>query len=88
MERITARTADRAALRDIRDVKIDTSKPCKQRIKEYIDQIGNPYCYRDGDIVVEIEYADTNVSLHDRLVAYASSLGQCDGNISQIMGNR
>ncbi len=88
MERITARTAERAKLCDINDVVIDTSKPCKQRIREYVRQIGNPYCYRDGDVVVEIEYADTDVSLHDRLVAYAGSLGQCDGNKIQITGER
>ena len=88
MERITARTANRTELRDIKDVVIDTSKPCKQRIREYVRQIGNPYCYRDGDVVVEIEYVNTNVSLHDRLVAYASSLGQCDGNNIQITGKR
>jgi len=88
MERITARTANRAELRDIKDVVIDTSKPCKQRVREYVQQIGNPYCYRDGDVVVEIEYANTNVSLHDRLVAYASSLGQCGGNNIQITGKR
>lgn len=88
MERITARTAERSKLRDINDVVIDTSMPYKQRVREYVKQIGNPYCYRDGDVVVEIEYADTNVSLHDRLVSYASSLGQCDGNNIQITGNR
>lgn len=88
MERITAGTAERAKLCDINDVVIDTSKPCKQRIREYVRQIGNPYCYRDGDVVVEIEYADTDVSLHDRLVAYAGSLGQCDGNNIQITGER
>ena len=30
MERITARTADRTELRDIKDVVIDTSKPCSE----------------------------------------------------------
>ncbi len=88
MERTEAKVDSCATLKDIRDIKIDTSKPCKQRIKEYVEQIGNPYRYRDGDVVVEIEYADTNISLHDRLVAYANSLGQCDGNIMQITGER
>lgn len=64
---------DRGALRDIRSVKIDTSKPCSERIKSFVEQIGNPYCYLDNGIVVEVGYADTDISLQDRLSAYASN---------------
>ncbi len=65
---------DRAALKDICDVRIDTTKPKEERIKSFVDQIGNPYCYRDGDIVVSIGYADTSVSLQDRLQSYITTL--------------
>ena len=60
---------------------IDTSKPCKDRIKGYIEQIGNPYCYLDNGVVVEIGYANTGVSLQEQLVAYASSIDQDFGNL-------
>lgn len=69
------RNTDRALLKDIRDVIIDTSLPCKERIKSYIDQIGNPYCYVDNGVVVALGYADTQVSLQERLKSYVSSLG-------------
>lgn len=65
---------DRSKLKDIHDVKIDTSTPCKERIKSFIEQIGNPYCYLDNDVVVEIGYANTSITLHDRLLSYASSI--------------
>lgn len=81
MEHITAKTVDRSLLKDIRNVVIDTSKPCKERIKGYIEQIGNPYCYLDDGVVVEIGYANTGVSLQERLVAYASSIDQDFGNL-------
>ena len=68
------RFTDRSELKDIRDVVIDTSMPCSDRVKNYIEQIGNPYCYLDDGVVVQIGYADTPVSLHDRLVSYASSI--------------
>lgn len=68
------RLTDRSELKDIRDVVIDTSKPCSDRVKNYIEQIGNPYCYLDDGVVVQIGYADTPVSLHDRLVSYASGI--------------
>lgn len=69
------RTVDRSKLKDISKVVIDTSKPCEERIKSYVEQIENPYCYLDNGIVVGIGYADTQASLHDRLKSYALSLG-------------
>lgn len=66
---------DRSKLKDIKDIEIDTSIPCKERIKKYVEQIGNPYCYLDNGIVVEIGYTDTQVSMQDRLLAYVSSIG-------------
>lgn len=73
--KIDIRNTDRTLLKDIRDVVIDTSLPCKDRIKSYIDQIGNPYCYVDNGVVVALGYADTQVSLQERLKSYVSSLG-------------
>ena len=63
-----------AAPRDIACVSIDTSFPCAQRIRQYVEQIGDPYCYTDSGIVVKLAYSDTDVSLQDRLRAYACSL--------------
>ena len=63
-----------AAPRDIACVSIDTSVSCAERIKQYVEQVGNPYCYTDSGIVVKLAYANTDVSLQDRLRAYACSL--------------
>ena len=68
------RTVDRESLVDIRNVKIDPGLSKQDRIKSFVSQIGNPYCYRDGDVVVGISYADTDVSLEDRLKSYACGL--------------
>ena len=60
--------------RDISCVRIDTSASCTERIKQYVEQVGDPYCYTDSGIVVKLAYANTDVSLQDRLRAYACSL--------------
>lgn len=73
MKNVDVRTVNPATLRDIRDVKINTELPKSQRIQDYIRQIGNPYCYRHGKYVVKISFADTNVTLEDRLLAYIRS---------------
>lgn len=70
---------DRSDLRDIRNVVIDTSQPCSERIKAFVEQIGNPYRYLDNGVVVEVGYADTDISLQERLSAYASSMDQSAG---------
>ena len=62
----TAHTAPR----DIACVSIDTSVSCAERM----EQVGDPYCYTDSGIVVKLAYSNTDVSLQDRLRAYACSL--------------
>ncbi|MBQ7296537.1 MAG: hypothetical protein IJW86_10190 [Clostridia bacterium] len=81
MEKITAQNADRSLLKDINDVVIDTSQPCNDRVRNYVKQIGNPYCYLDNGVVVEIGYADTQVSLRERLLSYASNIDKGSGNL-------
>lgn len=66
-------TVDRDSLRDIQDVSIDTTLPKEERIRDYIRQIGNPYCYRHGKYVVKVSFADSGATLEDRLAAYITS---------------
>ena len=68
------RTISRSDLVDIRQVKIDPALSKQDRIRSFVSQIGNPYCYLDGDVVVGVSYADTEISLEDRLKSYACNL--------------
>ena len=81
MDNITAKKLDRTQLKDIKDVVIDTTKPCNERVRQFVSQIGNPDCYLDNGVVVEVGYADTQVSLHDRLLSYASNIDKGSGNL-------
>ena len=64
---------DRDALVDIRDVKVNTALPKRERALDFIRQIGNPYCYKHGKYVVLVGFSDTDVSLEDRLAGYIRS---------------
>jgi hypothetical protein len=81
MNEFTDSRAELSSLRDIKDVVVDTSAPRRERIRDYVAQIGNPYRYLDDGIVVEIGYTDTDVSLQDRLAAYASSMDRASGKL-------
>ena len=73
MQNVDIRSVDPDTLRDIRDVKINTDLPKRERILDFIRQIGNPYCYRHGKYVVKISFADTDVTLEERMLAYIRS---------------
>ena len=67
------RTVDHNTLVDIRDVKVNTALPKRERAIDFIRQIGNPYCYKHGKYVVKVGFSDTEVSLEERLAGYIRS---------------
>ncbi len=73
MRDVDVRTVDPDTLRDIRDVKVNMELPKRERILDFIRQIGNPYCYRHGKYVVKVSYIDTDVTLEERMLAYIRS---------------
>ena len=48
---------------DIRDVVIDKSLPLEERVRSYVEQIKDPYCFKVGDVVVRVSYADKDKSV-------------------------
>ena len=59
---------------DIRDVKIDRTLPTEERVKSYVEQIKNPYCFRVGDVKVHISYSDEAQTLNDSFSSMIASL--------------
>lgn len=50
---------------DIRDVKLDSSMGQAERVKSFLKQIKNPYCFRVGDVVVNVAYTKGGATLND-----------------------
>jgi hypothetical protein len=67
MKNVDVRTVDPNDLVDLNDVRVDTSLPRIERIKEFLRQIKNPYCYRVGKTIVKVSYAKDGDTLEDRL---------------------
>lgn len=74
MKAVDIRTVDRNTLVDIRDVKIDRSLPLEERVRSFVEQIKNPYCFRCGDAVVKTSFLDTDVTLEDCVESYLRNL--------------
>lgn len=62
------------SLVDIRDVKIDRSKPVEERMKSYVEQIKNPYLFKVGKTIVRVSYANTQATINDNFVNLLASM--------------
>lgn len=67
MRNINVTKVEPENLVDIRRVKVNSSQNREGKVKDFVRQIKNPYCYRYGDYIVKIGFEDTTVTLADRL---------------------
>ena len=55
-----------------------TELPVIDRILDFIHQSKNPYFYRsDNDMLVQIEYSETDITIEDCMEAYFELVMQC-----------
>jgi hypothetical protein len=59
---------------DIRSFEVNPELTKNDRIKEFVKQIKNPYLFKCGKIIVQISFADTNITLDERMETYLKSL--------------
>ena len=70
LKKIDVQSISKEDLTDIRNVLIDPGLRKEERIMDFIMQIKNPYLFRCGNLVVQSVFADTDVTLTDRLKQY------------------
>ena len=70
LKKIDVQSINKEDLTDIRNVLIDPGLRKEERIMDFIMQIKNPYLFRCGNLVVQSVFADTDVTLTDRLKQY------------------
>ena len=73
LRNVDVRTVDKSTLVDIADVEIDTALPDRERIRDFIRQIKNPYCYLDHGIGVKISFAGKR-SMEESIVHYINTM--------------
>lgn len=73
MRNVDAGAVDRDSLVDISQVHIRHDLPPQERMLDFIQQIGNPYCYRDGEFVVKVRFNGER-SLEDSLIHYLHAM--------------
>lgn len=68
--------ADKDALVDLKDIRIDRTKPVGERVEDYIRQAGNPFLVRCGDYVLKFGYTDTEKEMGDRMAEYIAKMAK------------
>ena len=61
---------------DVSEIEIDTKQSVQKRVKEYVEQVHNPYLVRVGEYVVKIGYSDCKETLNDRMKQYISKIAE------------
>ena len=74
MKQVDIRTVNPNTLTDRSSIRIDHNAPRENRLRQYLKQIGNPYCYVDEGVVVKVSFASCTESLEDRMQAYIRSM--------------
>lgn len=74
MKNVSPKTVDRSRLVQRSSVRLDPSAPREERLRDFIQQIKNPYCYLDGKTVVKISFANTDTTMEDCLEHYLRGL--------------
>lgn len=70
LQEVDIHTVELEALIDIKDIKIDTSLTKEERIKDFIRQIKNPYCFRCGDLIIKVRNIDALEKFEEKLKSY------------------
>lgn len=67
LKQVDVRTVDPNILIDINDTRVNSKLPLEERIRDFIKQIKNPYCYRCGKVVVKVSFSNTDTTLEDSM---------------------
>ncbi len=68
------RQGDDNGLVDIDTVQIDIDLPIEERVKQYAGQVRNPYRFRAGGVIVNIEYSNNGLTLENAFSSYINDL--------------
>ncbi len=65
MKNVDVRTVDKSGLVNIDDVKININDRPEKKMKDYIAQVKNPYCFLCNGYAVKLTFTDNNRTIED-----------------------
>ena len=74
MKDIDIRTVDKSELVDIKNIHIDPYDIPENKMRDYIKQIKNPYCFLCDGYAVKIEFADSERTIEDCFMEFVEAM--------------
>lgn len=68
------RTVDPDTLMDINKLDIDAALPKEERLKEFVRQVRNPYCFKVGKVAVSVGFARVGPTFEQQMEHYLQTL--------------
>lgn len=59
---------------DLSEIEIDNSLNKTERIRSFIEKVGNPYAFQVGKVEVEISFESDGESLQDKMERYFETI--------------
>ena len=73
IKELDIRTVQPEALQRLEDITIDPALSAEERKQHFLKQIQNPYFFRCGKLIVQVEYRNTDKTISDCLKEYIES---------------
>lgn len=70
MASVDIQKVSKEELVDVSGFRFDLQVPRELRAAYLLNAIGNPYCFRVGELSVKLEFADNAPSLQDTILAF------------------
>lgn len=70
MASVDIQKVSKEELVDVSGFRFDSQVPRELRAAYLLNAIGNPYCFRVGELSVKLEFADNAPSLQDTILAF------------------
>ena len=74
LKNVNLKTVDRSTLVGRNSVRLNPNLSHQDRLRDYVRQIKNPYCYLDGKTVVKITFSEAETTLEGCITYYIRGL--------------
>jgi len=74
MRDVDINTVDKSTLRDLRKVRVKKDLPVPEREADFIEQVGNPYCFMVGGTVVKLRFKNDGTSCKEAFYGMANAI--------------
>ena len=74
MRDVDISTVDKSTLRDLKNVRVKKELPVPERVADFIEQIGNPYCFTVGSTVVKLRFKNDGTSCKEAFYGMANAI--------------